>query len=102
MLADSQYGGVKNRRAVRDGGRRRIIEPRPDYTIEGEDAGAGMLGFPGERPGAFRKLLRKRNNVGGVFSSVKERFGGVARAAGAKTRAAGLPSVRAYHNVTFA
>ena len=70
--ADAQYCRVENCRAVRDGGRRRMIEPRADYKIEGEDAGAEMLRFPGEHPGAFRKMLRKRNNAGGVFSSVKK------------------------------
>ncbi len=36
--------------------------------------------FLEEHPGTFRKLLRKRNNVESVFSSMKERFGGVVRA----------------------
>ena len=102
VLENSQYGGVENCQAVRDSGRRRIIEPRTDYTIEGEDARAETLGFFEERSGAFRKSLRKRNNVESVFSPVKERFGGVARAVKAKTQTAELPSVRACHNMTFA
>ncbi len=102
VLGDSQYGGVKNCRAVRDGVRRRIIEPRPDHTIGGGDARAGMLGFPGERPGTFRKLLRKRNDAESVFSPVKEGLGGAARAAGAKTRAVELPSTRTCRDMAFA
>ena len=102
VLGDSQYGGVKNCRAVRDGGRRRIIEPRTDYTIEGEDARAEMLMFLEEHPGAFRKLLRKRNSVESVFSSMKERFGGVVRAVKSKTQTVELLSMCIYHNMTFA
>ncbi len=75
MPADSQYGGVKNCQAVQDSGRCAVIEPRTDYKIEGEDARAEMLRFLEEYPGAFRKLLRKRNNVESVFSSMKEQFG---------------------------
>ena len=33
MLADSQYGGVENCQAVRDSGRRAVIDPRTDYKI---------------------------------------------------------------------
>ena len=60
------------------------------------------MGFLEERPGAFRKIPRKGSNVEGDFSSMKERFGGVARAARAKTRAAELSSTRACHNMAFA
>ena len=102
VLADSQYGGVKNCRAVRDSGRRRIIDPRTDYKIEGEDARAEMLTFLEEHPGTFRKSLQKRNNVESVFSPVKARFGGAARAVKAKTQTVELPSTCAYHNMTFA
>ncbi len=45
MLADAQYGGVENCQVVQDSGRRPVIEPRSDYTIEGEDARAQMLRF---------------------------------------------------------
>ncbi len=101
VLADTQYCGAENCQAVQDSGRRRIIEPRSDYTIEGEDAGAEMLRFLEEHPGTFRKLLRKRNNVESVFSPVKERFGGVARAVKAKTRTVELLSMCTYHNMTL-
>ena len=75
MLADSQYGGVKNCQAVQDSGRSAVIEPRTDYKIEGEDARAEMLRFLEEHPGTFRKLLRKRNNVESVSPSVKKGSG---------------------------
>ena len=43
--ADARYRVVENRRGVKDSGCRRMIEPRADCTIEGEDAWAGTLGF---------------------------------------------------------
>ena len=58
--------------------------------------------FLEERPGTFRKLLRKRNNVESVSSSMKKRFGGVARAAKTNARAVELPSARTCRNMTFA
>ena len=102
MPADAQCCIVENRRAVQDSGRRRIIDPRTDYTIEGEDARAEMLMFLEEHPGTFRKLLRKRNNAESIFSSMKERFGGVVRAVKAKTQTVELLSMCVYHNMTFA
>ena len=102
MQADAQYCGVENCRAVRDSGRRAVIEPRTDYKIEGEDARAEMLRFLEERPGTFRKLLRKRNNVECVFSSMKERFGGVVRAVKTKTQTVELPSACICYNMAFA
>ncbi len=102
VLGDSQYGGVKNCRAVQDSGRRAVIDPRTDYVIEGEDARAEMLRFLKEHPGTFRKLLRKRNNVESVFSSMRERFGGVVRAVKAKTQTVELLSMCVCYNMTFA
>ena len=102
VLGDSQYGGVKNCQAVQDSGRRAVIDPRTDYKIEGEDARAEMLMFLEEHPGTFRKLLRKRNNVESVFSSMKERFGGVVRAVKAKTQTVELLSMCVCYNMTFA
>ena len=46
------------------------------------------MGFLEERPGAFRKMLRKSNNAKSVFLSVRERFGGVVRAVKANARTA--------------
>ena len=102
MLADAQYCGVENCQGARGGGRRPVTEPRSDYTTEGEDAGAETLGFSGERPGTFRKLLRKRNNIKSVFSSMKERFGGAVWAVKTKTQAAVLLPTCTCHNMTFA
>ncbi len=61
-----------------------------------------MLRFLEEHPGTFRKLLRKRNNVESVFSSMKERFGGVVRAVKAKTQTVELLSMCVCYNMTFA
>ena len=79
-----------------------VIESGSNYEIQGEGAGAEALGFLKERPGAFRKLSRKRNDAGGVSPSMKERFGGVARAAKAKTQTVELPSACTCRNATFA
>ena len=102
MPADAQYYGVENCRAAKDSGCRPAVEPRSNYEIEGGDAGAEMFRFPGERPGVFRKLLRKRNSVKDVFSPVKEGLGGAARAAGAKTQTVELPSTCTCRNMVFA
>ena len=101
-LACAQYGGLENCQAVQDGGRRPVFEPKSGYEINGFNARAETLGFLGKRPGAFRKPLRRRNNVEGVFSSMEEGSGGVARAARTNAQAAGLPSTCTCHNVAFA
>ena len=102
VLADAQYGGMENRQAVRDSGRRPIIEPKSGCEIKGFNARAEMLRFFEKHPGTFHKLLRKRNNVESVSPSVKERFGGVARAAKANTQTVGLLSMRTCHIMTLA
>ena len=63
---------------------------------------AEMLRFLEEHPATFHKMPRKRNNVESVFSSMKERFGGVVRAVRMKIQTVELPSTRTCHNVTFA
>ena len=45
-----------------------------------------MLGFFEKHPGTFHRLSRKRNNAESVFPSMRERFGGVARAIKANAR----------------
>ncbi len=100
--ADAQCDGAENRRAAKDGGRRPAIKPRSDCAIEGDDAGAETLMSLEERPGAFRKSLRKRNNAGGAFSPINEGFGGAARAAKANAWTAELPPACTLHDVAFA
>ena len=58
--------------------------------------------FLEKHPGTFRKLLRKRNNVESIFSSMKERFGGVVRAVKTNAQTIELPSTRTCCNMTFA
>ena len=99
--ADAQYGGMENCQAVRDSGRRRIIEPKSGYEIKGFNARADMLRFFEKHPGTFHKLLRKRNNVESVFSSMRERFGGVVRAVKTNAQTVELLSTCTYHNMTF-
>ena len=61
--ADAACGGVKNCNAIRDGGRRAIIDSKSNAVIKGFNAGAEMLRFGEEHPGAFHRILRLRNNV---------------------------------------
>ena len=102
VLADTQYGGMENCQAVQDSGCRPIIEPKSGYEINGFNAKAEMLWFLEKRPGTFHKLLRKKNNVESVFSSMKERFGGVVRAVKTNAQTIELPFTCTYHNMTFA
>ena len=102
VLADAQYGGMENCQAVQDGGCRPVIELKSGYAIKGFNARAEMLRFLGKRPGTFHKLPRKRNNVVGIFSPMKERFGGVVRAVKTNAQTIELLSTRTYHNMTFA
>ena len=61
-----------------------------------------MLRFRDEHPGTFYGILRIRNNVESVFSSMKERFGGVVRALKTHTQAVELLSMCICYNMTFA
>ena len=63
VLGDSAYGGIKNCNAIRDSGRRPIIDPKSDATPHGFNAKAEMLRFRDEHPGTFYGILRIRNNV---------------------------------------
>ena len=74
--ADAACGGVKNCNAIRDSGRRAIIDSKSNMVIKGFNARAEMLRFGEEHPGTFHRILRLRNNVESVFSSMKARFGG--------------------------
>ena len=80
VMADAMYGGKKNCRTIADSGRKPIIEPKAGYKIKGHNARAEMLRFYEEHPGTFYKILRKRNNVESLFSSVKSRFKAMVRA----------------------
>ena len=102
VLADAQYGGMENCQAVQDGGCRPVIELKSGYAIKGFNARAEMLRFLEKHPDTFHKLLRKRNNVVGIFSPMKERFGGVVRAVKTNAQTIELLSTRTYHNMTFA
>lgn len=101
VLADAAYDGVENCNAVRDSGRRAIIDPKSNAVIKGFNARAEMLRFHKDHPGTFYKLLRLRNNVESVFSSIKARFGGVVRAVKEKTQSIELLSVAICYNMTF-
>ena len=77
LLGDSAYGGIKNCDAVRDSGRRPIIYPKSNAIPNGHNAGSEMPRFRDEHPRTFYNILRIRNNVDGIFSSMKDRFGGI-------------------------
>ena len=61
--AGGAHGGVKNCDAIRDSGRRSIIDDKPNAGIKGFNARAEMLRFGGEHPGTLHLILRLWNNV---------------------------------------
>ncbi len=100
--ADAAYDGVKNCSAISDSGRRAIIYIKSNEVINGFNAGAEMLRFGEDHPGTFHRILRLRNNVGSVFSSMKARFGGVVRPLRETTRSVELPSTTVRYNTALA
>ena len=70
VLADAAYGGIKNCNAIRDSGRWAVMECKSNATPKGLNAKAEMLRFREEHPRTFHNLLRIRNNVESVFSSM--------------------------------
>ena len=102
VIADSMYGGKKNCNAIRDSGRTPIIEPKEGYKIKGLNARARMLRFFEEHPRTFYNILKLRNNVESVFSSVKTRYNGMVRALKEHTQAVELLSKCICYNLTFA
>ena len=102
VLADSMYGGKKNCQSIKDSGRIPIIEPKSNYTIKGFNARADMLRFFEKHPRTFYKLLRLRNNVESIFSSIKARFSGMVRALKEHTQTVELLSKCICYNMTFA
>ena len=61
--ADAAYDGVKNCNAIRDSGRRSIIDSKSNAVIKGFNAGAEMSRFGKKHPGTSHRILRLRNNV---------------------------------------
>ena len=100
VLGDAAYGGVKNCNAIRDSGRRAVIDVKSNATHKGLNARAEMLRLREEHPRTFHNILRIRNNVESVFS-MKERFGWV-RALKPHTQAVELLSMCICYNMTFA
>ena len=101
MLGDSAYGNVENCNAIRDSGRRTIIDSESNAAPHGFNTKAEMLRFRDEHPGTFYGILRTRNNVESVFSSMKERFGGVVRALKTHTQSIELLSMCICYSMTF-
>ena len=52
-----------SRHAIRDSGRRAVIDVKSNATPKGFNARAEMRGFGEEHPRTFRNMLRIRNNV---------------------------------------
>ncbi len=102
VVADAAYGGVKNCNAIRDSGRRTVIDSKSNAVIKGFNARAEMLRFREEHPGTFHRILRLRNNVESAFSSMKARFGGVVRALREKTQSVELLTMIVCYNMAFA
>ena len=100
MVGDCAYISKDNCQAAAEKGRKPIMQPKSNSTIHGFTEMTEMLKMAIEHPGTFYKMVRLRNNIESVFSSLKERFGGMVRAAGARTRAVELLSkVIAYNMV---
>ena len=101
LLGDSAYGGIKNCDTVRDSGRRPIIYSKSNAIPNGHNARDEMLRFRDEHPRTFYNILRIRNNVDGIFSSMKDRFGGIVRALNLYTQSIELLSMCICYNMTF-
>ncbi len=63
VLGDAAYGGIKNCNAIRDSGRRAVMECKSDAVPKGFNARAEMPRFRNEHPRSFHGILRIRNNV---------------------------------------
>ena len=63
VLGDAAYCGVKNCSAIRDSGRRAVMEHKSNAVPKGFNARADMLRFCDEHPRTFHNMLRARNNV---------------------------------------
>ena len=99
-VGDSAYISRDNCQAAAEKGRKPIMQPKSNSTIHGFTEMAEMLKMAIEHPGTFYKMVRLRNNVESVFSSLKEKFGGMVRAVRERTRAVELLSkVIAYNMV---
>ena len=96
---DAAYGGIKNCNAIRNSGRRPIMECKSNAAPKGFNARAEMPRFREEHPRTFHSILRTRNNVESVFD---EGGGVVVRALRPHTRAVELPSMRICYNMAFA
>ena len=101
VLADAAYGGIKNCSVIRDSGRRAIIDSKSNAIIKGFNARAQMLRFREAHPGTFHRLLRLRNNIESVFSSMKARFGGVVRALRQNTQSVELLSMTVCYHMSI-
>ena len=95
VVGDAAYGSIKNRSAIRDGGRRAVIDPSLTPRPRGSTPGQRCRGSATSTP-ARSGILRIGNNVESAFSAM-ERFGGVVRALKPHTRAVELPSMRTCH-----
>ena len=106
LLGDNAYGGVENCNAIRDSGRRPIINLKLNAIPNGDDARAEMLRFRDEHPRTFctipyHTILRIRNNVESIFSSMKDKFGSVVRALNLHSQGVELLSMCICYNMTF-
>ena len=77
LLGDAAYGGIKNCNAVRESGRRPVIDPKSNAVPNEHNARADMIRFRDEHPRTFYSILCIRNSVESVFASIKDRFGSI-------------------------
>ena len=102
MLGDAAYGGVKNCNAIRDSGRRAVIDVKSNATPKGLNARAEMLRFREEHPRTFHSILRIRNNVKErlLLNEGEVRRGGPGPQAAHPGRRAAVNVCICYHMIT--
>ena len=76
VAGGAAYGGIKNRSAIRDGGRRAVMDPKSDATSKGFNARAEMPGFGGERPRTLCSMLHIKNSRERILRHGEVRRGG--------------------------
>ena len=100
LLGDAAFRVIKNCNAVRESGRRPVID-KSNAVSNGHNARADMIRFCDEHPRTFYNILRIRNNVESVFASIKDRFGSIVRTISPHIWAVELLSMCICYNMTF-
>ena len=79
-ILDAAYLAKKNCRMIADSGRSPVICPKSNSVARGLHPMGQMLKWHNDDRDGFEKVYHQRSLVETAFSSIKERFGAVARA----------------------